>query len=303
MSAAETRGVPPIGWTRASLMKDDSWVIRCPPDVVDAVRVGSAAGHEARRWLVETVEKQLDQNFGFIILTGLPVDGPNDSVTSLALKVSQLFGSVLPQDNARHLTFLVQDEEARVETGQARGSQSSEALHFHTDSAAKLAGSDPDTVGLLVVRPAASGGQLLLSSAIRLLNILRADYPDAYQRMLEPLWFDATVAPGPSGVSFVHTPAVFLEGRIHVLRYSRQWITYGYQKQHLPIDASTLQALDAVDEVLARPGSVFRVDPQPGQFIIIHNRVILHNRTAFVDDAASGKRRLLVRTWIRRRGR
>ena len=70
----------------------------------------------------------------------------------------------------------------------------------------------------------------------------------------------------------------------------------------VPLSAVQKQALAAVEELLQRQSLRLEFDLQPGQMLFVNNHWILHNRTAFEDDAAPERRRHYSRFWLGRRG-
>jgi hypothetical protein len=47
------------------------------------------------------------------------------------------------------------------------------------------------------------------------------------------------------------------------------------------------------------PALVFTMELQPGDIQLVNNYTVLHGRTAFDDDVSQGKRRHLVRLWLK----
>jgi len=67
-----------------------------------------------------------------------------------------------------------------------------------------------------------------------------------------------------------------------------------------PVPALTpaqVQALAFVSETASKHR--VRIDGQPGDMLFLNNRTVLHARDSYVDDEARGRRRHLVRLWIR----
>ncbi len=67
----------------------------------------------------------------------------------------------------------------------------------------------------------------------------------------------------------------------------------------MPLTARQVRALDVLDEVLNRRELRVEFALKPGEMYFINNRWILHNRTAFEDHADPGRRRHLVRLWLK----
>ena len=61
--------------------------------------------------------------------------------------------------------------------------------------------------------------------------------------------------------------------------------------------AAERAALDALEEIAERPENKLTVKLQPGDMLLVHNFVCMHNRSHFVDDPDPVKSRLMLRLW------
>lgn len=170
---------------------------------------------------------------------------------------------------------------------------------FHTDSSA--VGVVPDFVGLLCEEPSEQGGDSLVANALRALDALRAEHPEAVALLEQPLVRDV-VTPGVE-----KTRANLLQNRFPVFapsdrpggalfRYMRYWIEVGQQKADAPLDDAQREALDRLDEALARDEHVLRFRLERGDVVWVNNRTMAHNRTAYRDTPDNVRR--LQRMWI-----
>ncbi|MFB9364695.1 TauD/TfdA family dioxygenase [Kitasatospora albolonga] len=221
---------------------------------------------------------------GLAVVRGIGLDGLTDGeCVRVARRYLAGLGTVRPEDPARPADSLVVAGAARDEAG----------LDLHTDRA--MYPGPPRLLGLLCVRPAASGGESLLVSGHAVHDALLASRP----RALAPLYADFHFGDGPD---FARTYPVFRrrDGRLDV-QYNRYWIGRGHAERGLPLTGAQLSALDAFEEVLAEPGLALRVPLRRGDLLLVDNMAVLHGRTAFTDppepEPEPGEGRCLVRVW------
>ena len=153
------------------------------------------------------IQRRLRKGSGFVVLRGLALDDyADDEVRLLYAGLGTHLGTILPQNLRGDRLYSVRDEGIRMEAdyGQTgvRFSKTNAAFDFHTDSPSRVAGHTPDFIGLLVLRPAKSGGESALVSGYALHNILREERPDVLRRLYQPFWVDrrAELPPGEDPV-------------------------------------------------------------------------------------------------------
>ncbi len=170
---------------------------------------------------------------------------------------------------------------------------------YHTDSSSVDA--VPDVVGLLCEQPSTSGGDSLVSNALRVFDTLQQEAPWALEILSRP-WIRDVVTPG-----IEKTHAALLRNRFPVFarcdrtggvlfRYMRYWIERGQEKAGNPLTVDERRAFDLLDELLARPENVIRFRLERGDAMFVNNRTLAHNRTSYVD--APGNVRQLQRLWL-----
>ena len=85
------------------------------------------------------------------------------------------------------------------------------------------------------------------------------------------------------------------------LRYLYYYIQVGHERAGEPLTVEQRNALEVVEALLRRADFRVEFSLRPGQMLFTNNRWILHNRTAFEDDADPDRRRHYVRLWLRYR--
>jgi alpha-ketoglutarate-dependent taurine dioxygenase len=134
-------------------------------------------------------------------------------------------------------------------------------------------------------------------------NELRRTAPALLGRLYRPFFFDRQREHAPGDVSVTHHPLFEAEdGRLRA-RLSRFQVENGQALAGVPLDDEGRAALDALEAVMNRPGLAWEFTFEPGQIQLANNTVLGHKRTAFRDWPDPGRRRHLVRLWLRDRGR
>jgi alpha-ketoglutarate-dependent taurine dioxygenase len=212
--------------------------------------------------------------------------------------LGQVLGEPVAQNVAGALLYDVRDEGGDVARG-SRFSVTRAESGFHTDNSF---GDDVvDTVGLLCLRPARSGGLSQLVSGHSVLALLVRSRPDSLEVLRRPFHVDRRggVLPGENPTAL--RPVVEGDGDALTWRYLRQWIEAGHDRAEQPLTPSQLHALDALDAVLNNPRLRVEFMLEPGQVLLLNNCRLLHNRTAFEDHAEPARQRHYVRLWLRAR--
>jgi hypothetical protein len=163
------------------------------------------------------------------------------------------------------------------------------ALRFHTDRC--------DVVGLLCVRQAAEGGVSKLASSAMVYNRILERRPDLHALLCRPIP-RSRFGEEAGGEHVAYDLPVFglKDGKL-TSHYSLTYIEYA---QMIPgvrkLSESELEAIRLLMEVIEAES--FEMRFAPGDIQLLNNHAIYHSRTAFKDDAASGRDRLLMRLWL-----
>jgi alpha-ketoglutarate-dependent taurine dioxygenase len=250
---------------------------------------------EAVRELRALATTHLDGAPGYLRLTGLAF-GTADETKQFVLDASAALGSLLPQDGNGSLLREVTDRGVRLGEGRTgRYSDSRQGGSLHTDAPHKPA-PVPDCFALYCVNQAPVGGDLCLVSASALLERLPGD---AIVQLRQEFHFDRRddTAEEPT----VRRPVLEFDAAGPRIYYLREYIDIGHRHEHVPdLTDQQIAALDALDAVLNDTNLQQRLRLCPGDLVFINNRTLLHGRTAFEDDPASDRKRLMLRTWIGR---
>lgn len=243
----------------------------------------------AAQTLAQTLYRAVEHGPGFALVSGFPVDryDPSDLALAYAGFCSH-FGSISQQNREGEYLLEVTDKGKSYDRS-SRGYHSTAYLDFHNDGT--------NTVTLLCLETALSGGRSMLVSGPAVYNVFVKERPD----LLEPLHRgfhhhrrdqreadDAPVTPYRSPVFG------FFGGHFH-MAYAGPSIRY-CAEEGIEITPRELEALDFFESVLARPEMQVSMELRKGDLQLVNNYVALHARTAFQDGP--GHTRRLLRLWL-----
>jgi hypothetical protein len=302
---------PGLHWSASDLLARSGW--RCElaadvrdeflrfvarePDVTAAGFIWDAKRLPRMAEFGASVRKELVEGAGLFWLRGL--DALDSSPEHLRV-LYVAFGLALGEEMLQYgRLYPVVDRGKSYKTEAVPVSMTNAETCFHTDSSSVDV--VPDFVGLLCEQPSDRGGDSLVSNALRALQVLEQEHPEALAILETPKIRDV-VTPGRE-----RTQANLLRNRFPVFertdrpggvlfRYMRYWIEVGQDKAGQALDDRELRALDLLDEVLARPEHVVRFRLEQGDVLWVNNRVMAHNRTGYEDSP--GNVRQLQRMWI-----
>jgi hypothetical protein len=179
-------------------------------------------------------------------------------------------------------------------------SMTSASTGYHTDSTAKEY--LPDLVGLLCLYPGAVGGDSLLTNAANLYNHLYQNFLNEFKTMQNPIIRDVITPGTTNSVEKIIEnafPIFSFPNEGFTFRYMRFWIESAYQKTGQIMPEELIQGLNETDRFFSSSQNHLQFRLERGDILLLNNRFICHNRTAFENNTASfDNHRRLVRSWI-----
>jgi hypothetical protein len=283
------------GWFGADLMENPGrWQVELPAPVRDELveLAGRRAGRPpslddrapevgaATAEFVSRLRDMYTSGYYFAVVTGFPHE-PLDIARDAYWLLGLLLGDPVPQSPAGSPVGHLEDV-ARPDWQY----ESSMALDFHNDPA--------DLVGMLCIRPAPVGGVSYLVSARTVHDLLLAEAPDLLAELYRPLqqaWLTVQNSPRP----WTAVPVFGFAGGDFSMRYDRGHIFAGQEHAATPqLTSAQVKAMDALDEIMARPGVALEMTLQPGEFEVFSNAEVVHARSEY-GGAPEGQGRLLIR--------
>ncbi len=247
------------------------------------------------------IKDGLDNMPGFAVLDRLPLDDlDRETAVTIFWILGQLIGRPVAQKWDGTMLYDVRDTGQSFGCG-VRGSYTNVELVFHIDNAFGVA--PPDYVGLFCLRPARVGGVSRFCSLCTVHNRLLEGYPEALVRLYRPLLWDRQAEHGQGAPRVALAPMFRWDGARLRVRANVSLVHKGYEVAGADLNRKTADALAAVAEVTADPDIWAELFIERGQLQYLNNREVAHYRDHFTDDEDPEKKRHLVRTWHRDRGR
>ncbi len=309
--------VGPSAWTGAELAASGDWVRQF--DAGHLAEINAALGNVRRLGLVigfpkeafplqhtaallADVSGELENGRGAVRLRGLPVGRYDiDDLRRIFWGIGRHLGTALFQNARGEAMGEVRDEtrlaektfeetsEGSIASARAR-SRSTGPLRWHTDRC--------DVIALLCVRNAMDCGISKLAAIPAIHNAILARRPDLLELLCQDYWRARPAdEDGLSGGNVYAMPVFgFADGRI-TSQYSR---TYVEQAQLVPGVPKLTAAQDEALDLLASVAEELCLHSafEDGDIQLLNNHAIYHGRTAYADDAPSGRDRLLLRLWL-----
>ena len=198
-------------------------------------------------------------------------------------------GHPIHQRTEDDLLVYVRDQGVDPNSPLVRGYQTAARLDYHCDSS--------DVVGLLCVRPAASGGVSTIVSSVAVHDELVRRSPALAALLHEQWWHDRKS--GDDLSSFFEC-SVFgsRDGRLFA-HYGRAYMESASRHPDIPaLSADRVAALDALDALTNSPDFVLNMDFRPGDIQFLNNYTVMHARTEYVDHPEPSRKRELIRLWL-----
>jgi hypothetical protein len=252
--------------------------------------------------LLAKVNTELEDGRGAVRLRGLDVERyTDDELRQIFWGLGQHLGLPLYQNMAGEIMGEVRDETrdaaptfidsgpGKVVSSRARA-RSTGPLRFHTDRC--------DVIALMCVRNGIEGGVSKLASIPTIHNEMLRRRPDLVDLLFQDYW---RCRPKDEDGAFAQ-PYFALpvwgvrDGKI-TSQYSRTYVEQSQEFAELPrlTDAQN-EALDLLAEIAE--ATCLQSQFEPGDIQLLNNHVVYHGRTAYADDAAVGRARLLIRLWL-----
>ncbi len=310
----------PAAWLGCELARTTDWIrpisaaaARELDAALRAVRARGLAWRDMRREdfpvpaLAEElaqIRRALEDGHGVVLLRGLPVERyGEDELRQLYWGLGLHLGTPRYQNAHGELIGEVRDE-LRVygtvnqpsvvqKTGDPVTSRykarTSGPLRFHTDRC--------DVVALLCVRQAKAGGVSKIVSTVAIYNTILARRPDLHALLCRD-YHRTREGEEQDGEHRTYAMPVFglRDGKL-TSQYSRTFVEAAQRLPDVPrLSAAQDEALDMLAEVAEE--LCYEMELLPGDIQLLNNHVVYHARTAFEDDPAAKRDRLLYRLWL-----
>jgi hypothetical protein len=286
-------------WSSDDLAGSDEWVWTLDPAEIE--ELDAALAETMRRDLawsevtaadfplngmtekLRDVAGRLETGHGIALIRGLPIERYSlDDLKRLYFGLASHIGRPVVQNGGAGMMREIRD------TGGPRV-ESPAHLNWHTDRA--------DVVVLLCLRQAAEGGISRIVSATRIYNAILETRPDLIDALFDDFYRSSIGDEVGTDAPYYLLPVFSMHDGAFTSDFSRVYITQAQAFPEVPrLTAAQTEALDMIPELAE--AMCFERMIQPGDIQLLNNHVTYHARSAYVDDAASGRDRFLLRLWL-----
>ncbi|HLD14986.1 MAG TPA: TauD/TfdA family dioxygenase [Candidatus Nanoarchaeia archaeon] len=240
----------------------------------------------------------LDTGYGFGLIKGLnSKDFSKEAQTNIYWLIENILGTPLSQNINGEKLVVVKDEGKKMEEG-GRYHHTRQGGSYHTDS--PQWSNAPDYLGLLCYHHAWRGGESKLLSVYSVHNrLLKAD-SNLLKVLYSPFHFDKRGEFKEKESPTTLEPIFKHENGNLYFRYLRNYIDAGHEVSKKPLTKKQIQALKFLDEVLLDEKLVISMRMHSGDVQYLNNHRIVHGRTAFTDFKDKDKKRVMLRSWVKR---
>ena len=253
---------------------------------------------------IAEIREELENGCGMVKLAGLPVARYSpDDLRRIWYGLGCHLGQPVFQNRSGELMRDIRDEGMGIgerygqidkkEGGKFLSSYartlSNDQLRFHTDRC--------DVVGLLCVRQAKAGGLSRLCSSAAVHNAMLKRRPDLAAVLYRDVYRSRFGEEANAPKDVYPLPVFGVRDGKFTSHYSLTYIEAAEMQAGVP--KLTGAQREAIDLLMALANELsFDMSFAPGDMQFLNNHVIYHARTAFEDDATSGRARLLYRLWL-----
>ena len=298
-------------WKGDDLQKSGDYVIdmsrRMIDEIKDALHKSKKAGLVAPQFnkadfqlpRCETelcrIRDELETGKGFVLYRGFPLQDFSDEEAEVIFwGLMSHLGTAVSQNSYGHILGHVRNLDLDINQTNVRGYQTTVQLAYHNDQS--------DVIGLLCIRPAKSGGQSSLVSAIAVHNEMMRERPDLLEELYKPFYIDRRGELGREDEGndpYYAMPVFSYHKGLVSTRYIRGYIMSGQRFEDVPrLTAKQIEALDMFDAIAQQDGMALDFFMEPGDIQLANNYCVLHSRTSFEDHGELEKRRHLLRVWL-----
>lgn len=295
-------------WLKADLDRDQGWRDNLTRDQVadasQAVEAAMTTGKDLQdlsasdfpflgladhfqRW-----KNAVSEGFGVQLISGVPVDDWGEEKASLFFWGMGLhMGTPGVQNPEGHLLGHVMDTRRDRSDPLVRLYQTSSHINFHCDGL--------DIVGLLCLSEAKAGGASRIVSSVSVYNEILRQRPDLLPRLYGDFPMDKRneLAADGKGWRLVR-PCRVVGGRLRTFYHMDYFASVSRHADAPPPTDDLAELMQKYEEIANDPQFWFDMELAKGDIQLVSNHTVLHGRTAYIDDEATGRQRHLLRLWL-----
>ena len=242
--------------------------------------------------IIKNAVKEAHHGKGLSIVKGLPRENLNhEEFRLLSWAIGLRTGVARPQGLASQYISAVRDVGTDYRAANGRGYSSNAELDFHVDVA--------DLTILTCYNKAKSGGQSMISSGITAHNYLLKERPELAEVAYQLFYFSRQEEQASDEKLYYRLP-LFEEMNGNLFsNWNRNRVQSAQNLKGVPkLSKLQQETMDALDDILIRPGLMYTMYLEPGDMQIINNYRMFHSRTGYLDYKNDLKKRCLYRLWL-----
>ena len=247
--------------------------------------------------ILDFKKKFLIDGIGFFVIDGECFsDFSREETTEIYSKICKTLGTLYVQ-NIKNESFVAIKDEGKSMMSGGRYHQTKEGGSFHTDSPQweKV----PDFIGMCCINPAKKGGESKFVSAYSIHNEMLKEHKHFLEILYQQFHFDKRGEYESSESPTVFEPIFTYNDNQLKCRYLRNYINDGHKIQNTPLSKEQNEALDIFDKIIHDENLAVSYNLKPNDMVFFNNNRVIHGRTTFEDFEDIGKKRLMLRTWIK----
>ena len=299
--------VDPAGWSPESLKDVASWSYEISEQDADELVEGIAAVRRSGTAVVDVgrenfplksfaevladVKRELTDGRGIVMMRNFPLDRLDREQTAIAyIGLGSHLGLTMSQNKMGHILGHVKDLGGDYDDPHTRGYMTRAEMRFHTDAC--------DYVGLLCLQTSNSGGASRIASSVTVYNRMLESRSDLVKVLTEDFYRSRSGEISPGDLPYFKQPIFsFNEGY-----FSATGVGAVIDKaQNLPGVPKFTPAQQEAVEVYrqAVEDCALDIDFERGDIQFLNNFVMLHTRREYEDWPEPGRKRHLLRLWLR----
>ena len=298
------------GWNAADIAGDDSWIypiqeadfaslVESATQLVQAGKAlfdVSAADFNYSPALLQKMKQiklELREKSGLALIKNAPLQRMDLAVTEMFYwGLGLLLGVPMPQGKSSQFISNVRNDGGTYRSVQGRGYNTNSQLDFHADGS--------DIVGLLCLRQAPEGGDSMVSSSVRALQLMKQRVPHLYEELMQPFVFSRQGEQAADETPYYRAAIAGVVDGQHFCRHIRNHIKSAQLSfSEIPrLSETQIQAMDYLDELLRSPELMYEMRLERGDIQLLNNHFVLHSRTEFRDHEDPALKRHMMRLWL-----
>ena len=311
----------PAVWTGRELRQTDDWKIRLTPE--DVAELESASAAVARKNIpvqtitagdfplpglglrLETLAEELENGRGFGVIRGIPVDDTaEDACKIVSWGICSYLGAGIPQsrqgDWINHVIDLTDVKSTTnpdllhvIERAELRTNHVGGDLTWHTDTT--------DIIALFCLNKAKAGGATRLASSAAVHNLILAETPEYLSALYDGYYYMSRADDNQNDtprVSSERVPVFRRKGDSVTCYYIPQVVQRAIDRANVAYSPVENEAREQIQKAANTPGVPLEITLEPGDLLVVNNRIVLHGRQDYEDFPELERRRHLLRLWM-----